>query len=82
MSSDLTFLTNESGKTLRDRFSVILKTDARFFELTFQSARSTFGIVERGTDVPTGNGEALQHPHTGVQYDRYERGQSSQMGRR
>jgi len=32
MSSDLTFLTNESGKTLRDRFSVILKTDARFFD--------------------------------------------------
>ncbi len=32
MSSDLTFLTNEPGKTLRDRFSVILKTDARFFD--------------------------------------------------
>lgn len=32
MSSDLTFLTNESGKTLRDRFSVILKTDARYFD--------------------------------------------------
>ena len=32
MSSDLTFLTNESGKTLCDRFSVILKTDARFFD--------------------------------------------------
>ena len=32
MSSDLTFLTNESGNSLRDRFSVILKTDARFFD--------------------------------------------------
>jgi superfamily II DNA/RNA helicase len=32
MSSDLTFLTNESGKTLRDRFSVLLKKDARFFD--------------------------------------------------
>lgn len=32
MSSDLTFLTNESGKTLRDRFSDILKENARFFD--------------------------------------------------
>lgn len=32
MSSDLTFLTNESSNTLRDRFSDILKTDARFFD--------------------------------------------------
>lgn len=32
MSSDLTFLTNEPGKSLRDRFSDILKTDARFFD--------------------------------------------------
>jgi len=32
MSSDLTFLTNESGKSLKERFSDILKTDARFFD--------------------------------------------------
>ncbi|MBU2228542.1 MAG: helicase [Proteobacteria bacterium] len=32
MSSDLTFLTNESGNTLRDRFSDILKENARFFD--------------------------------------------------
>src|SRR5665811_1564576 len=32
MSSDLAFLTNESGNSLRDRFSDILKTDARFFD--------------------------------------------------
>ncbi|MBN1665272.1 MAG: helicase [Deltaproteobacteria bacterium] len=32
MSSDLTFLTNESGKTLSDRFAVLLKKDARFFD--------------------------------------------------
>jgi len=32
MSSDLTFLTNESGKTLRDRFSVLLTDDTRYFD--------------------------------------------------
>ncbi len=32
MSSDLTFLTNEAGNSLRDRFSDILKKDARFFD--------------------------------------------------
>jgi hypothetical protein len=32
MSSDLTFLTNESGNTLRDRFSDILKENTRFFD--------------------------------------------------
>jgi hypothetical protein len=32
MSSDLTFLTNESGNALRDRFSDILKENARFFD--------------------------------------------------
>lgn len=32
MSSDLTFLTNEPGKTLRDRFSVMLGEDTRFFD--------------------------------------------------
>jgi hypothetical protein len=29
MSSGLTFVTNESGKTLRDRFGVLLGTDTR-----------------------------------------------------
>jgi superfamily II DNA or RNA helicase len=32
MSSDLTFLTNEPGMTLSDRFSVLLKEDTRFFD--------------------------------------------------
>lgn len=32
ISSDLTFLTNETGKTLRDRFSTLLKKDTRFFD--------------------------------------------------
>ena len=32
MSSDLTFLTNESGKTLRDRFSTLLTKDTRYFD--------------------------------------------------
>jgi len=32
MSSDLTFLTNEPGKSLRDRFSVLLGDDTRFFD--------------------------------------------------
>lgn len=32
MSSDLTFLTNEAGKTLRDRFGTLLKNDTRFFD--------------------------------------------------
>ena len=32
MSSDLTFLTNEPGKSLRDRFSVLLGKDTRFFD--------------------------------------------------
>jgi len=31
-SSDLTFITNESGKTLSDRFAVLLKEDTRFFD--------------------------------------------------
>jgi superfamily II DNA/RNA helicase len=32
MSFDLTFLTNEPGKSLRERFSVLLKKDARYFD--------------------------------------------------
>ena len=32
MSSDLTFITNESGKSLRDRFGVLLGEDTRFFD--------------------------------------------------
>ncbi len=32
MSSDLTFITNEAGKHLRDRFGVLLGDDTRFFD--------------------------------------------------
>jgi len=32
MSSDLTFLTNETGKSLRDRFGVLLGEDTRYFD--------------------------------------------------
>jgi superfamily II DNA/RNA helicase len=32
MSSDLTFITNESGKTLRDRFAVLLNQSTRYFD--------------------------------------------------
>jgi len=32
MSSDLTFITNEPGKSLRDRFSVLLGDDTRLFD--------------------------------------------------
>jgi hypothetical protein len=32
MSSDLTFITNEPGKELRDRFAVLLGDDTRFFD--------------------------------------------------
>jgi len=32
MSSDLTSLTNESGKTLRDRVGALLTDDTRFFD--------------------------------------------------
>ena len=32
MSSDLTFITNEPGKSLRDRFGVLLGDDARYFD--------------------------------------------------
>jgi superfamily II DNA or RNA helicase len=32
LSSDLTFLTNEPGNTLRDRFAVLLHRDTRFFD--------------------------------------------------
>ena len=32
MSSDLTFLTNEPGKSLRDRFGVLLGDDTRYFD--------------------------------------------------
>src|SRR5713101_6010979 len=31
-SSDLTFVTNEPGKTLLDRFGVLLSEDTRFFD--------------------------------------------------
>jgi len=31
-SSDLTFITNEAGKSLRDRFGVLLRKDTRFFD--------------------------------------------------
>jgi len=32
LSSDLTFLTNEPGKSLRDRFSVLLSSTTRYFD--------------------------------------------------
>lgn len=32
MSSDLTFLTNEPGKSLRNRFGVLLGDDTRYFD--------------------------------------------------
>src|SRR5689334_15726473 len=32
ISSDLTFITNEPNKTLRDRFSVLLRNDTRYFD--------------------------------------------------
>ena len=32
MSTDLTFVTNEPGNNLRDRFNVLLKRDTRFFD--------------------------------------------------
>ena len=32
MSSDLTFLTNEAGMSLRDRFGDLLGEDTRFFD--------------------------------------------------
>lgn len=32
MSSDLTFITNEQGKHLSDRFSVLLDGNTRFFD--------------------------------------------------
>lgn len=32
MSSDLTFITNEAGKNLRDRFGILLGEDTRFFD--------------------------------------------------
>src|SRR5437899_12071546 len=32
MSSDLTFITNEAGKNLRDRFGVLLGDDTRLFD--------------------------------------------------
>src|SRR3989338_4859896 len=32
MSSDLTFITNEPGKSLRDRFGVLLGDDTRYFD--------------------------------------------------
>jgi hypothetical protein len=32
MSTDLTFITNESGKSLRDRFGVLLGDDTRLFD--------------------------------------------------
>ena len=32
MSSDLTFITNEPGKSLSDRFGVLLVDDTRFFD--------------------------------------------------
>src|ERR1700690_858693 len=32
MSSDLTFITNEAGKSLRDRLGVLLGSDTRFFD--------------------------------------------------
>ena len=32
ISSDLTFLTNEDGSSLRDRFGVLLGKDTRYFD--------------------------------------------------
>src|SRR5713101_392539 len=32
MSTDLTFITNEPGKSLRDRFGILLMDDTRYFD--------------------------------------------------
>jgi len=32
MSTDLTFVTNEAGNNLRDRFNTLLTSDTRFFD--------------------------------------------------
>ena len=32
MSSDLTFITNEPGKSLRDRFGILLRDDTHLFD--------------------------------------------------
>ena len=32
MSSDITFITNEAGQSLRDRFAALLGTDTRQFD--------------------------------------------------
>src|SRR6266487_7152112 len=32
MSTDLTFITNEAGNHLRDRFNALLETDTRYFD--------------------------------------------------
>ncbi|MFH1090409.1 MAG: hypothetical protein V1742_02450, partial [Pseudomonadota bacterium] len=32
MSSDLTFLTNEPGKSLRDRFAILLSDNTHYFD--------------------------------------------------
>ena len=48
MSSDLTFITNETGTTLRDRFVVLLGENTRFFDRLFASAET--GTLEREID--------------------------------
>ena len=48
MSSDLTFITNETGTTLRDRFVVLLGENTRFFDRLV--ARAETGTLEREID--------------------------------
>ena len=42
MSTDLTFITNEAGNHLRDRFSALLTTDTRYFDCLVGYFYSTF----------------------------------------
>jgi hypothetical protein len=44
MSSDLTFITNEPGKSLRDRFGVLLGDDTRLPEPEMKWANQTITV--------------------------------------
>jgi hypothetical protein len=51
MSSDLTFITNEPGKSLRDRFGILLRDDTHLFDCLvgyfYIAALQTLPVLEK-----------------------------------
>ena len=52
MTTDLTFITNENGQSLKDRFNVLIK-DARFLDID-QLVYQLYGLTEEEVKIVEG----------------------------